>query len=128
MEISLFIAKIIGLLYVSFGIGLLFNRSFYQKEIISLFENTGYFILGGMIAIVGGLAIVTYHNIWSGGWPVVITVIGWISLVKGVLFLAFPKLLKVIKPVYEDKNTYNILTPFVLIFGVFFTYLGFFSS
>jgi hypothetical protein len=35
-----------------------------------------------------GLAIVLVHNVWSGGLlHVVITVIGWLSLMKGLLFV-----------------------------------------
>jgi len=32
---------------------------------------------------VPGLAIVYFHNRWTGGWPVVVTVTGWLSLAIG---------------------------------------------
>lgn len=34
-----------------------------------------------------GLIIVLTHNIWVWGWPVVITIFGWIILSKAVLYL-----------------------------------------
>jgi hypothetical protein len=38
-----------------------------------------------------GLGVVIGHNVWSGGaLPVVVTIVGWVSLIKGVVLLAFP--------------------------------------
>jgi hypothetical protein len=39
---------------------------------------------------VPGLAIVYFHNRWTGGWPVLVTVMGWLSLVVGLLRMVFP--------------------------------------
>jgi hypothetical protein len=40
-------------------------------------------VLAGYAAFVPGLAIVYFHNRWTGGWPVVVTVTGWLSLAIG---------------------------------------------
>jgi hypothetical protein len=46
----------------------------------------------GLIAIVAGLAIILGHNMWSGGaLPVIVTLIGWGSLIKGMLSLFLPQ-------------------------------------
>jgi len=38
-----------------------------------------------------GFAGIPSHNIWSGGaLPVIITLIGWLTLTKGLLFLFVP--------------------------------------
>lgn len=127
MELSILIAKIIGVIYLSFGVGLLFNPQFYKNEIPKLIENTSYLILGGFLAIIIGLLIVDNHNYWVKNWTVVITIIGWIALLKGILLLAFPTLSKIYKPLFKSENFYKILGPLVLIFGLLFTYLGFFN-
>jgi len=45
----------------------------------------------GLISIAVGLAMILGHNVWSGGaLPVVVTLIGWWSLVKGLLCLFLP--------------------------------------
>jgi len=90
METSILIAKIIGLIYVAFGVGLLLNKSYYIKAINSLLEDSSYFIIGGLLAIIIGILIIEYHNIWSNDWTVLITIIGWIALIKGIILLAFP--------------------------------------
>jgi hypothetical protein len=47
-------------------------------------------VISGYVAFVPGLAIVYFHNRWTGGWPVVITLFGWLSLVVGLIRLVFP--------------------------------------
>ena len=56
-----------------------------------MLKNTAALYLGGIMAVVAGLLIVTFHNIWEPSWIVVITVFGWLSLLKGLMLLTFPK-------------------------------------
>ena len=127
MEISILIAKIIGIVYVSFGIGLLANKAIYKETISNLFENSGYLIIGGFIAIVFGVFIIENHNIWEANWTVIISIIGWIALLKGILLLAFPTKLDFLKSMFSNDLFLKLLTPLVLVFGLIFLYLGFMS-
>jgi len=126
METSVLIAKMLAIAYLSFGVGLLFNTSFYKKGIEELLDNAGYMILGGLYAIIGGLLIIEFHNIWVKNWTVVITLIGWIALAKGILILSFPKAMVFFKPMFQYDNLYKYLAPLVLLFGLVFAYFGFF--
>jgi hypothetical protein len=47
-------------------------------------------VISGYAAFVPGLAIVYFHNRWTGGWPVLVTVFGWLSLVVGLIRMTFP--------------------------------------
>lgn len=47
-------------------------------------------VLAGYAAFVPGLAIVYFHNRWTGGWPVLITAVGWLSVVIDLLRMVFP--------------------------------------
>ena len=47
-------------------------------------------VLSGYAAFVPGLAIVYFHNRWSGGWPVLVTLFGWLSLVIGLIRMTIP--------------------------------------
>jgi hypothetical protein len=40
------------------------------------------------VRLIAGLAIVLGHNVWSGGaLPVMVTLVGWLILVRGLLLL-----------------------------------------
>ena len=47
--------------------------------------------LNGMVLFTAGLSIVRVHNRWVRGWPVVLTVAGWILAVVGLFRMFFPE-------------------------------------
>jgi hypothetical protein len=53
-------------------------------------RDTALIFLSGILLFVAGLAIVRVHNVWSGGWPVLVTILGWLALVGGVARMFFP--------------------------------------
>lgn len=125
METSVLIAKIISVIYLSFGVGLIFNTSFYKKGIEKLLDSASFTILAGMIAVIIGIVIIEFHNIWEKNWTIVITIIGWIALIKGILLLTFPKSMVFFKPMFQLEKLYKFLAPLVILFGLIFAYFGF---
>ena len=125
MGTTLLISKIIGLIYLSFGIGLLFNRKYYLKAFTQLLENTSFMIFAGFLAILIGVLIIEYHAVWDTPLSIIISVIGYIALFKGALILAFPATLNTFKTILKSEKLIIILGPFVLLFGIIFCYFGF---
>ncbi len=37
-----------------------------------------------------GLLVVATHNVWEAGWPLVVTLFGWILVIKSGLYLVWP--------------------------------------
>jgi len=127
METSIFIARIATVIYLSIAVGLLFNGNYYKKEFGKLLDNSAYLILGGMMAIIIGSLIVKYHNFWVKDWTILVTIIGWIALVKGALLLAFPKIFFFFKPMLKSESLNKFVTLMVIVLGLVFGYFGFFS-
>lgn len=125
METSTLIAKIIGIIYLSFGVGILLNSTYYKQVIPKLLENTVYLIFGGFIAIIFGVLIIENHNYWVKNWTVLITIIGWIALIKGIFLLAFPTTISMFKSFFNIPKLYPILGVLIIVFGLFFSYFGF---
>lgn len=125
METSILIAKIIGIIYLSFGLGIVINPQLYQKLLQQLLIDPSIRILGGIMAIIIGFLILEYHNFWEADWTIVISIIGWIALIKGILLLTFPKFITIVKPVFDNEKSLRILAIFVMLIGIVFVYLGF---
>src|ERR1700724_838370 len=53
-------------------------------------RDPGLIFLSGILLFVAGLAIVRDHNVWVGGWPVLVTVLGWVAVLSGLLRMLFP--------------------------------------
>ena len=127
MDTSILIAQIVAIIYLSLGIGLLINPDYYHKAFQDFLENASHIFQGGVIAIVLGMLIVTNHNYWGMEWQVLITLIGWGALVKGSLLLIVPELAAGLDDMVTPTLRNAIITPLVIIFGILFTYFGFFA-
>ena len=47
-------------------------------------------LLHGFLSFVAGLAVVRVHNYWARNWAVLITILGWIALIGGLIRMLFP--------------------------------------
>ena len=52
--------------------------------------HTGVFVAGFMALLFGSI-IVAFHNVWSG-LPMVLTLMGWAQVTKGLLYFVFPQI------------------------------------
>jgi hypothetical protein len=127
MNTSLLVARIMMVIYLSFGIGLLVNRDYYKKIFKHLLDNASFLVLGGIFAITVGALIISVHNIWVRDWTVLITLIGWIALFKGISLLAFSRSFSFFKSFFSSEKLTNVVTPLLLILGILFGYFGFFA-
>jgi len=122
MDTSIFVARALTIIYLSVGIGMLFNKNYYKKFFDNMYNEMTALYVGGFMAVLAGLAIVSYHNVWSG-WETLITIIGWLALVKGVTILLLPNAFEgMIKGVIKNISVWS---PFIIILGLVFGYLGF---
>jgi hypothetical protein len=122
------IAKILCVAYLALGIGILTNPKYYKKEMENLLDNSAILLFGGFIAIILGFIIIEYHNTWEKDWTTIITLVGWIAILKGVTLLAFPHVSSFYKnTIFKPENFNKILLPILIIMGIVFGYFGFFK-
>ena len=46
--------------------------------------------LSGTLLFVAGLSIVRVHNRWTGGWPVLVSLMGWLAILGGLIRMIVP--------------------------------------
>lgn len=79
-------------------------------------------ILSGYIAIIFGMILVSYHNVWVKNWTVLITIISWIMLVEGIIIVLMPRSILYMKKFIIESRFWGI---FMIVFGSMFGYFGF---
>ena len=89
MDISIFLARFLGSFFLIFGLLFIITRQL--GKTIEMTENKAFVISTGYISLLLGLATVVLHNIWAADWRVVITILGWSTLIKGILKIGFPE-------------------------------------
>ncbi|KPK39245.1 MAG: hypothetical protein AMJ78_08800 [Omnitrophica WOR_2 bacterium SM23_29] len=127
METSIFIARIFGLCYLIIGAGLMFNRKAFQQVMDDFCKNAALVFYGGILALVIGVVIILIHNVWVANWTVIITIIGWLALIKGIWLIVFPNTVSKFMQAYQKNESLLIVHSIgALIFGAVLTFFGFF--
>jgi hypothetical protein len=125
--LTIFLGRLLGLFTLITSFWLLVERQNTVSTIPALLGDRPAMVIFAIIALAGGLAIVLAHNIWSGGvLPILVTLIGWVMVVRGVLFLFLPPeaTLGILAAMQFGRLFYVYLAiPFVL--GAYLTYLAF---
>jgi hypothetical protein len=83
-----------------------------------------------IISVAIGVAILLRHNVWSGGaLPVIVTMVGWLILAKGLLllFLKPDALSGLFAGMHYDEHYYLLLVP-AFVIGLYLTWAGFTTS
>jgi len=128
MENSIFIARIFGLFYLVMGIGFLYNRKAFQLIMEDFSRNTALLFFSGILALMIGIVIILSHNVWITDWSLMITIIGWAALIKGIWIIVFPNSVVKFIQVYQKNKRLLIVHPIVaLALGVILTFFGFFA-
>ncbi len=88
---TIFLGRLLGLYLVAISIGMLANRRRTLATLDEMARSGPWMLFSGMVATAVGLAVVVGHPVWSGGaLPVVVTLMGWAALLKGVTLLLIP--------------------------------------
>ena len=90
MTPSKMIAGLIGPTLIAIALALFLNLGSFPAMVEQISRDPALIFLSGILLFVAGLAIVRAHNIWSGGWPVLVTVLGWLALLGGLGRMFFP--------------------------------------
>lgn len=125
MELSLYLAQLMSVALVVVGLALLLRSDHYVKAYKSWMKNEGLMLLTAMLTLVVGLAIVLVHNVWVSSWEVLITIVGWGAVLKGVVLLLLPKEME--KLVNSLMKTKWLLPLGAVIWIVGGLYLGYYA-
>ncbi|MFH0913415.1 MAG: hypothetical protein V1884_03950 [Candidatus Omnitrophota bacterium] len=126
MANSIFLAKAIGLYMVIVALGILFNLKIYQRVMEDFSKNSALIYLGGVIALIIGLLILLSHNLWVAGWEVIITIFGWLGLIKGVWLMILPDSLAKLTRAYQKKTRALVVhLVIILVLGAFLIAKGY---
>ena len=123
-RLTVFLARFIGLFTVLLMVGFLVRGSAMVETAVA---DGPVMLVYAIICLAMGLAMLLGHNVWSGGaLPVVVTLVGWLILAKGLMLLfVTPEALKqLFNHMQYGEHYYLYLTP-SLVLGLYLTWAGF---
>ena len=90
MQPAVFIARLVGPAFVAVGLGILLNGPFYTSLLAEATRSPTLIYFSGLISLIPGLAILNVHRTWTSDWRVIITILGWLLVIGGVIRIVLP--------------------------------------
>jgi len=126
MDNSMALARFIGPYIIVIGVGLLLNLKYYQSVMEGFFKSPALVYVTGLITFVAGLAVVLLHNVWVMDWRLIITLLGWNALIKGIILVVFPSIsAKMTERLVRSRKLITISWAIMLAIGIFLTSKGY---
>lgn len=103
-------------------------RGSYMQTLFTEFKvNPMWPWLYGAILLMGGLFIIAFHQYWRGLAAIIVSVVGWFFLIRGVLLLTVPRAYDAAgNAVYSSGASAAIWAVFICLAsaGLYLTYVG----
>jgi hypothetical protein len=125
---TIFLSRLIGLYCIVIALSMMTRRQATVETVTALLQNPSMMLIVGIITLAAGLAVVLAHNIWSGSaLVVVVTLVGWITLIKSLFFLFLPPEMEagLFLGQLHYRQLFYMYTAISLVLGVYLTYGGF---
>ncbi len=126
MDISLFLAQAFGIFFVITGLGLVLQPSVLQKLFTRYSSNRADVMMGGVLSLIVGIPLVLVHNIWQGTWEILVTVIVWITFLKGMSRVLLPDM--VVSMAHKMQHKHGMVKAMLwimIVLGAYLMYVGF---
>ena len=126
MTTSKMIAGLMGPTLAAIALAMLFKFDSIPELAEQVSRDPALIFLSGVLLFVAGLAIVRAHNIWTLDWPVLVTILGWLAIVGGLVRILFPSCLAEIATDLGDRPGLIIgLSVAILLIGGFLSFKGY---
>ncbi len=127
MQTSQFLAQLLGSILLVVGIAVLADRAHTRALSEEFLRSPALLFLAGLLALVPGLAIILTHNVWTADWRVLITLLGWLMTISGLIRILLPNRVTVLGQALLSKNeTFTISGGVTVFLGAVLTVCGFF--
>ena len=127
---TVFLARLIGLFAVLLSVSEFVHKQPMVETATALVRDRPLLFVLAMLGVLAGLAIVLAHNVWSGGaLPVVVTLFGWILLIRGALLLFLsPEAVAGWIDFLHFEQLFYLYAAITLLLGLYLSYAGFAAS
>lgn len=97
-----------------------------MRALLSGFEaNPLWSWVTGAFVLLFGLTVVALHPHWRGAVPVIVSVLGWLVVIKGLFLVAFPHTyLSMVNSAIDPMGWWRGAAVVEVLIGLYLTYVG----
>jgi hypothetical protein len=121
-EITIYLSRFWGSLFMILGVSTIFAG--FLGRVIEYTKDKTITISTGYITFLLGLFTAVFHQLWVFDWRVSVTLLGWITLFKGIEKNAFPE--RVHKKAQMFKKMQWLWGIIIFFIGLWFFWMSFY--
>ena len=124
--ISIFLAQVWGLYLLVMGIGILINAKAYKRAAEEIVKSPAMMLFSGAMALMLGIVLIVAHTVLIFDWRLLVTLLGWLTLYKGVMRIIFPESsVRILKKMLTIQAL-RITSIASIVLGLFLSFIGFY--
>ena len=125
MNASVAITQALGIIFTVMALSVVIDRKNVSAVLEKVAQDRGFLWLWSFLILSMGAVIIAMNNVWTSGLPLLVTVLGWLTIIKGAFLLLLPGPAVAL---YQKCNKDSVLifggiAAFIL--GLVLLYLGF---
>ncbi len=121
---AMWLASIFGPFLVILGLWMLLYCDQYTKVLTAIKGSAGLFYMNSVFNLLIGFTVLSQYDLWGWNLLVLVTLLGWVMVVRGIMGLFVPQLLM---DILMGKHGFaKIMGIIPIVWGVFLSYVGFF--
>ena len=126
MPPAVFIARIVGPVFVVIGVSILLNQPIYNAIVIESVHSPTLIYFSGLLSLPLGIVMLNVHRAWTSDWRVIITVLGWLLAIGGIVRIGLPQTTAVLgNTIFATAAVMPIVAVIVLILGGLLSFEGY---
>lgn len=90
MNVSVAITQALGIIFAVMGLSVVIDRKEVSAALERVTQDRGFLWLWSFLILTMGAVIVVMNNVWTSGLPLLVTVLGWLTIIKGAFLLLLP--------------------------------------
>ena len=126
MQPAVFIARLVGPVFVAIGVGILLNATLYAAMVAEAVHSPILIYISGLLSLTAGIAVLNAYRAWTADWRVIITVLGWLLVIGGIIRIVLPRLTaSLATTIYSGPTVMIIVAVIALVLGGFLSFKGY---
>jgi len=126
MDVSKFLSKVLGIYLVIIGVAMLVNMHQFASYVSDLVNDKPLMFVSGFFTLILGILMVVSHNIWEWHWRVIISILAWMTLLKGATLIFYPQFIDKSTMLFLKNTNFSYITAIIdFILGALLCYFGF---
>lgn len=127
METSIFLAKVIGITGSISTLLIIIHYKFHLEMEKNASKDLSIIYPSGFVFLMLGTLLIVSHSIWTMDWRIIITLLGWSMLLKGIMRILIPDKVRSIIHKKKDKKKFILAEITVFIICLYLTFKGFYT-